>query len=68
MSDEIALFGNIDSSLLLRGSIKEIQEAVADQAKALRQGRFVFINGSPICPDTPPDNLRAFIEFARGAK
>ena len=68
LSPGIVLFGNTDSDLLLRGSPEEIRADVARQAEARKHGTFVFINGSPICPGTPPQNLRTFVEAARSTR
>ena len=61
----IVLFGNLDSQLLLRGTEEDVRRSICEQGEALAHGRFVFVNGSPICPSTPPDNLRAFMDAAR---
>lgn len=68
LKPEICLFGNLDSILLLNGDHAEIRAEVNRQAAALRDGSFIFINGSPIAPGTPPDNLRVFLDAARGAQ
>ena len=62
---EIMLFGNLDSLLLWRGTFKEIEAEVKRQAHARDYGPFAFMNGSPLCPETPPDNLKAFVHAAR---
>jgi hypothetical protein len=67
LPERIVLFGNTDSQLLRFGTSAEIREAVKRQARASDQGPFVHINGSPICPDTPPDSIRAFLDAARTA-
>lgn len=67
LPSEIVLFGNVDSLLLLNGTPHKIEAEVRRQARARDYGPFVFDNGSPICPGTPPDNLRAFLDAARSA-
>lgn len=62
---EIVLFGNLDSQLLLDGNPTQIQAEVKRQAAARDYGPFAFDNGSPICPGTPADNLRAYLDAAR---
>ena len=60
----IVLFGNLDSVLLLEGDPKRIEAELRRQARALRFGPFVFINGSPLCPGTPAANIEAFLRAA----
>lgn len=67
LEPRIVLFGNLDSCLLLRGAPGEIRDEVDRQARARDYGKFVIANGSPICPGTPPENLRAFLDAARGS-
>lgn len=64
---DMVLFGNLDSQLLLKGTPASITKEIQYQARARDHGPFVFINGSPICPDTPGDNLKVFIDAARCA-
>jgi len=68
LSADVVLFGNLDSVILLKGTPGRIRDAVLRQAEAMRYGRFVFINGSPICPNTPPENVRVFVDAARRAR
>jgi uroporphyrinogen-III decarboxylase len=65
LPERIVLFGNVDSQILRFGTGREIREAVRRQARAGGHGPFVHINGSPICPGTPPDSIRAFLDAAR---
>lgn len=65
LDPNIVLFGNLDSYLLLTGTFDQIRAEVRRQAHAMDYGSFVFINGSPICPGTPPDNLHVFLDTAR---
>jgi hypothetical protein len=67
---DIALFGNVDSvDILLKGTPADVEKAVIaqlDAATAAENGSFVVRNGSPFCPDTPPENIDAMIAAARG--
>jgi uroporphyrinogen-III decarboxylase len=67
---DIALFGNVDSvDILLKGTPADVEKAVIaqlDAATAAENGPFVVRNGSPFCPDTPPENIDAMVATARG--
>jgi len=65
LDPRVVLFGNLPSRLLLEGTPREIEAEVHRQARAREHGKFVFMNGSPICPGTPPANIHAFLECAR---
>jgi len=65
LPEDIVLFGNVDSVMLWHGTPRDIIAEVKRQAAARDYGPFVFMNGSPICPETPPDNLKAFLDAAR---
>jgi len=62
-----ALVGNMDGlHLLPRGRPEEIEAEVKRQlAAAARDGGFVMGAGSPIAPDTPAENMAAFLEASR---
>ena len=66
---DIVLFGNIDSVYtLLKSSPADVEKAVIAQLDAVTaadNGSFVIRNGSPLCPDTPPENIDAMIGAAR---
>jgi hypothetical protein len=62
---ETCLFGNVDSTLLLRGTPEAIRAEVRRQRRAAEAGAFVFANGSPIVVGTPPANIDAFLQEAR---
>lgn len=62
---EIALFGNVDSTLLRNGTPGEIRAAVRKQKQASEYGPFITANGSPIVIGTPPANVDAFMGEAR---
>ncbi len=63
---EVALFGNVDSTLLRHGTPDEIRSAVRRQKQASDYGPFIIANGSPIVIGTPPANVDAFMDEARG--
>jgi len=63
---ETCLFGNLDSTLLCRGTPEAIRAEVRRQRRAAEAGSFVFANGSPIVVGTPPENIDAFLQEARG--
>ncbi|MBM3501345.1 MAG: hypothetical protein FJX74_22050, partial [Armatimonadetes bacterium] len=62
-----ALYGNMDGlQLLPRGSREQIVAETRRQLRAAgHAGGFVMGAGSPIAPDTPLANLRAFLEATR---
>jgi len=62
---ETCLFGNVDSTLLLRGTPDAIRADVRRQRRAAAAGTFVFANGSPLVVGTPPANIDAYMEEAR---
>ena len=64
LRQEICLFGNLDSALLLNGTPDAIRTEVCRQ-KAAEHGSFVVANGSPLILGTPPENLEVFLEEAR---
>ena len=63
---EVCLFGNLDSTVLLRGSPEAIRAEVTHQRRAADAGAFVFASGSPLVRGTPPANIDAYIQAARG--
>ncbi len=65
---ETCLFGNVDSTLLLRGTPEAIRAEVRRQRRAAEAGAFVFANGSPIVVGTPHANLDAYMDEARSAE
>ncbi len=62
---EVCLFGNVDSTLLRRGTPDEVRAQVRQQLKAAEYGPFVLANGSPIVPATPVENLDAYMDEGR---
>ncbi|MDQ1317607.1 MAG: hypothetical protein QG588_1260, partial [Candidatus Poribacteria bacterium] len=61
------IFGNFDAeNVLLKGTKEDIEREVKRQIdSAGRDGAFVMCTGSPICDDTEPENVDAFIELTR---
>ncbi len=67
LQGKVCLFGNVDTTdLMLHGTPAEVKAAVRRQLEAAQEGPFVVANGSPLAPGTPPDNVDALIEAARG--
>jgi hypothetical protein len=64
---ETCLFGNLDSTLLCRGTPEAIRAETRRQRRAAEAGAFVFANGSPLVVGTPPANIDAFLQEARAA-
>ena len=66
LDERVALFGNVDSIYHLRmGSPTLVAEETLRQCAAAKDGPFIVANGSPICYDTPPENIEAMIQAAR---
>jgi len=62
VGDRLCVFGNLDSiTLLVHGTPDDIRAEVLAQA-AFAPKNFVAANGSPVAPDTPEENVRAFID------
>jgi len=59
------LMGNIDTSLLLRGGIREIVEAVRKCISYMDARQYILSAGCEIPPRTPPEHLKAMISEAR---
>ena len=62
---ETCLFGNLDSTLLYRGTPDAVRAEVRRQRRAAAEGAFVVANGSPLVIGTPSANLDAYMEEAR---
>ena len=65
LRSDICLIGNVDSTLLLRGTPDRIREEVRRQKRAAEYGPFVVANGSPVVVGTPPENLDVYMSEAR---
>jgi uroporphyrinogen decarboxylase len=68
MRDRAVFIGNVDPSGVLALGTPELVEAKTRELVALFAGtpRFILNAGCAIPPTTPPENLRAMIEAARG--
>ncbi|MDI6828972.1 MAG: uroporphyrinogen decarboxylase family protein, partial [Armatimonadota bacterium] len=64
LRQEVCLFGNVDSTLLLCGTPCEIKAEVERQLRAAKYGPFVLANGSPLIIGTPQHNLDAYMRAA----
>ena len=61
----MALFGNVNSvTEMLYGSINDVIKETKRQCRGTGTG-FIAATGSPICLDTPEDNIQTFIKTAR---
>ena len=66
LNGRMALFGNVDSVMdLLYGSRDDVVRETARQCAGTGPG-FIASCGSPLCYDTPAENIRAFLDTARG--
>ena len=67
LGPEQCIFGNFDAeNVLLRGTKEDIEREVIRQiGSAGRDGAFIMGTGSPICDDTDPEQVDAFIQLTR---
>jgi uroporphyrinogen-III decarboxylase len=66
LDGRVALFGNVDSIYhLLHGTPDAVAAESRRQCAAAQYGPFILSNGSPVCLNTPRDNLLAMLESAR---
>jgi uroporphyrinogen-III decarboxylase len=66
LDERVALFGNVDSiHHLLHGTPQAAAAESRRQCKAADYGPFVLMNGSPLCYDTPAENIHAMLNSAR---
>lgn len=65
LRSEVCLFGNLDSTLLLRGTPDDIRAEVRRQKRAAEYGPFVMANGSPLIIGTSATNIDAYMDEAR---
>lgn len=67
MGPKACIFGNFDAeNVLLNGSREDIEKEVIRQINSAgREGAFIMGTGSPICDDTEPEQIDAFIELTR---
>lgn len=62
----LALLGNLDCDLLVRGSPQEIEEQVLHLMRQVAPGGgYVFSTANTVLMDVPPDNLEAMLDAAR---
>lgn len=65
LDGRVALFGNLDSVwMLLHGSVEDVVRETRRQCEGAAKGGFVMACGSPLCYDTPGENIRAMIDTA----
>ena len=73
LDDRMALFGNLDSVYhLLWGDAQTVRAETLRQVARVNGGRtgslppgFIMACGSPLCMNTPPENILAMLETAR---
>jgi len=67
MGPKYCVFGNFDAeNVLLRGSKDDVEREVIRQINSAgKDGAFVMCTGSPICDDTDPEMVDAFISLTR---
>jgi hypothetical protein len=69
MGEDSCLLGNIDVyDIVERGSAQTWAEEVDRQIRAAGPERFIVSCGSPITADTPPQQLRDFIQTAKDVR
>jgi uroporphyrinogen-III decarboxylase len=75
LDGRMALFGNLDSVYhLLWGNAVTVRQETLRQVARVNGDRkdsppagFIMACGSPLCLNTPPENIRAMLETARGS-
>ena len=67
MPDDVCLIGNIDpANLMLRGKPEEIEEAVLELKEKMKEyNNFILSTGCDLPPDTPLENIKAFVKAAK---
>ena len=68
LGNEVGLFGNVSGEhTLLHGTAADVRHEVEEQIrKAGMSGGFIVSTGTPIAFGTPPENVHALIDTARG--
>ncbi|MBT3244624.1 MAG: hypothetical protein HN352_15860 [Bacteroidetes bacterium] len=68
MKDQCAFFGNVDpSGILALGTVEQVRQATEEVINVFSgTNRFVLNTGCALPPDTPEENIRAFVKTARG--
>lgn len=63
----VCLFGNLDSVYVMqKGTKDDVVRETLRQINACNKGAFIMSNGCPISFSTPPSNISAMIETAKG--
>ncbi len=66
LDGRLALFGNLDSVYtLLWGTQETIELETRRQCACAKKGGFIMACGSPVCLDTPRENIEAMLRTAR---
>ena len=66
LGGRMALFGNLDSVYgLLYGTPDQIRAETQRQCACAEKGGFIMACGSPLCYDTPEENIRTMMNTAR---
>jgi uroporphyrinogen-III decarboxylase len=66
LNGRMAVFGNLDSVYgLLWGKREMIEQETRRQCACARKGGFIMACGSPLCLDTPRENIDLFLKVAR---
>lgn len=66
LSEDITLFGNLDSVYtLLEGTVEDVVAVTLRQLEAAKYGRFIMANGCPLAFGTPEENILAMLDTAR---
>lgn len=66
LDGRMALFGNLDSVYdLLYGSAEQVRAKTMIQCASAGEGGFIMACGSPLCYDTPAENIAAMMDTAR---
>ena len=63
------LLGNIDTvGVMLKDTPDLVKEVVSSLVHAMKEERFIFSSGCDLPPETPAENMGAFIEVALNLK
>jgi hypothetical protein len=66
LDSQVALFGNVDSVYdLLMGRPEQVEAETRRQCSSAAYGPFILACGSPLCYDTPTENIHAMMRAAR---
>ena len=66
LDGRMALFGNLVSVYdLLYGSAEQVRAKTMIQCASAGEGGFIMACGSPLCYDTPAENIAAMMDTAR---